>query len=131
MDIGDIFKKECKHKFPLKTEDNLGYWWYQGETKVLVWDINGVALNDTDMTYETVDDFLEGKIVWVKMFNHLGRKVHEWEIKKPTSTIAIEIDHKLAECIPSGIYTFSVAVHGRTGMELELEKSREKEYEIR
>lgn len=135
MKLGDIFQeqhvteRECKP--PRMRDDGKGYYWYKGESIKLIWDVTGDVLNDETQETIPADEFFVGKTVKVKMFNFLGKKVHEWEIDNPTATIDVVIDEELAEELLTGTYTFSVTIYNNIGLVYELVSRSDNEFEIR
>lgn len=134
MKLGEIYNDQhisdsaCKP--PRIREDDKGYFWYQGETIELVWDITGDVLNDATGETISVEDFLQGKTALVRMYNFLGKKVASWE-QAAANPIRIAIDNELAEKLLTGMYSFSITLQNNLGMVCELVSRSECEIEIR
>lgn len=140
MNLADILKdshiiQATIHK-PRCTEDG-HYYWMKGETIKLTWDIDGDVKNDADNTYVDAEEFMEGKSVRIKMFDYMGRKIKEWTIQNPGTTVEILIDNDeekgdfFARDLSTGTYQISVAVYNNIGMVLELVRRTDCIVEVR
>lgn len=116
---------------PREEDDGKGFYWYRGETVELVWDITGDVLNDETQEVIPAADFLLDKTVKVKMFNFIGRKIHEWDIQNPTTEIKIAIDDELAAELKTGTYKFTITIYNSIGMVCEVFSKSDADFEIR
>ena len=105
--------KPCKPNLPYE-EYNMqgelvGYWWYQGDTVNLEFNISGEVVVEGSQTYITAEDFLQDKQITVKLYN-FRREIIAQQTYPGNTTITFSIDDKLAKELVQGVYYTTLEV---------------------
>lgn len=113
------------------------FYWLKGETIKMTWDIDGDVKNEADNTFVNAKKFMEDKSVEVSMYDYMGRKIKEWKLERPGTTISILIENDekkgdfFARDLLSGTYQICIIVYSHIGMVLELVKRSDCIIEVR
>lgn len=103
----------CKPNKPYEEYDAkgelVGYWWYQGDTINLEYNIEGEVTVEGSSNYITAEDFLADKQVTIKLYN-FRREVIAEKTFEGSTTIIFPIDKELAKILVQGVYYSSLEI---------------------
>lgn len=80
-----------------------GYWWYQGETIDLEFNIEGEVFIENENVYIPAEDFVKGKSIIFKLYNFRRELILDRKYNGDT-TIVYTIDSELSKSLAKGVY---------------------------
>ena len=86
-----------------------GYFWYYGDIINLEFTIEGNVTDEENSTYQTADDFLQGKQIVVTLYNFRFEVVDE-KVFDGNTTITYEINKELSDKLIPGVYYATLKV---------------------
>lgn len=87
-----------------------GYWWYQGDTMTLEFNITGEVVIEGDEMYVPAEEFLKDKKILFTLYNFRREEILTKEYEGSTK-IVFDIDYKLTRELSKGTYYCSLQVY--------------------
>jgi len=107
----DLCKPTRPYYADYDIEGNLvGYWWYYGNTFDLEFNIEGEITVEGSLQWSPIDEFIDGKLVTMNLYNFRREIIYTQVIKATSSKVIFSIDQELSNKLVRGVYYCSLSI---------------------